>query len=125
MYITSGSNKHHISIARCLLTKPDAVGNVSVISCGVSLGTIPLLDLLTFREVHFLPTFPIGVFTMSKYIVNVNLFHFLIENVAVNKLASQSGSHYDYSTADKAVDGNSNWDMKVGSCTHPGMLLKK
>ena len=45
-----------------------------------------------------------------------------IDNVARGKPADQSGSHYSYSTADKAVDGNRNPDMDAGSCAHPGML---
>ena len=34
-------------------------------------------------------------------------------------MASQSGSYYTYSTADKAVDGNNNPKMNAESCVHP------
>ena len=36
-------------------------------------------------------------------------------------MASQSGSYYSYSTADKALDGNNNPVMEGRSCAHPGM----
>ena len=41
------------------------------------------------------------------------------ENVAVSKMASQSGSHFSFSTAEKAVDGNTNTEMNEGNCAHP------
>ena len=45
---------------------------------------------------------------------------FLIsENVALGKPASQSGNYYAYSTADKAVDGNTIGSMEAQSCVHP------
>ena len=66
MYITSDSNKNHISmydsvryqlpflsyLTRCSwenLHFAATSRNISVISCGVSLVTIPLLDLLIFH----------------------------------------------------------------------------
>ena len=50
------------------------------------------------------------------------LFHKTIENVARGKVATQSGSYYTFSTADKALDGNNNPSMHHGSCAHPGMV---
>ena len=47
-------------------------------------------------------------------------FCIVSENVAVGKSASQSGSRYEYSRADRAVDGNRNRNMTSGSCAHPG-----
>ena len=46
--------------------------------------------------------------------------------MALGKAASQSGSWVPYSTADKAVDGNTDSNMGHKSCVHPGKLdLKK
>ncbi len=46
------------------------------------------------------------------------------ENVALRKPATQSGSTVHYSTADKAVDGNTVDDGHKGlSCAHPGLPL--
>ena len=53
----------------------------------------------------------------------LNVFFFIkTENVALVKNASQSGSHYSYSTADKAVDGDNNPDMAAESCVYPGIV---
>ena len=43
--------------------------------------------------------------------------------MARGKTASQSGSYYSYSMADKAVDGNWNPNMNSGSCVGPGEYL--
>ena len=49
------------------------------------------------------------------------IFHSTKENVARNKMGTQSGT-YGYSTADKALDGNTNPIMDAGSCVHPCMV---
>ena len=52
--------------------------------------------------------------------VTVNIYlPSTIENVALGKMATQIGSFYPYSTADKAVDGNKNQRMRSESCAHP------
>ncbi len=42
-----------------------------------------------------------------------------LQNVAHRKPATQSGSNSGTSTADKAVNGNSNSDISLGNCAHP------
>ena len=44
-------------------------------------------------------------------------------NVARDKTASQSGSHFSHSTATKAVDGNTDSSMDAESCVHPDTRL--
>ena len=53
---------------------------------------------------------------------DVSLLSLKPENVALGKMAAQSGPFYIYSTADKAVDGNNNPSMVSRSCAHPGNL---
>ena len=40
--------------------------------------------------------------------------------MALGKTATQSGSFFPFSTADKAVDGNTTKQMEAQSCVHPG-----
>ena len=65
----------------------------------------------------FLNTLPLHRVTLGLFLFSVK-----IENVALNKTTSQSGTFYEYSTADKAVDGNTNVEMEDQSCAHPGMI---
>ena len=65
----------------------------------------------------------INLYQTRCFMKSINFYFSLtIDNMARGKAASQSGSLLDYSTADKAVDGNRNSRLEEGSCAHPSEL---
>ena len=71
-------------------------------------GQTEAIKFYIFGLYDYIPAFIIHILSLTT------------ENVARGKAASQSGSFYLYSTADKAVDGNNNPSMDDLSCVRPG-----
>ena len=82
-------------------------------------------DNYSGQSAHLMPKPANVIFeivTFSQVTLHFTFILFNIENLARGKLASQSGSHYSYSMADNAVDGNTNPSMEDRSCVHPGKV---
>ena len=70
-------------------------------------------------QVKYLPEFLI---VTRDYVSFYFYLWSIVENVALLKRAYKSGTFHRYSTAVKAIDGNTNGETDDGSCAHPGMI---